>query len=142
VQDADFYYLTGVSEPGAALILSPRERQYEEILYLQPRDPDTENRDGRREPLGEGLVAAVQTVRPGLREFQLQSVVDHTYKMAGAQFQGFSTILAWGPNTTVLHDTRNDQVMGDSRLVLIDRRCSLHRERRPGSSGLRQVFYP
>ncbi len=214
IQESDFYYLTGVSEPGAALILAPDEKQYKEILYLQPRDPDVENWNGRRAPLGyaleeatgfpevrrtgrlgrdltnimqrsrkaaflgpivsasspqppalvilqdgqsrvpgtslenmadlipemrrvknayeieriqkavdvtgKGLVAAMQAVQPGLQEFQLQSIVDHTYEMEGAQFLGFSTILAWGPNTTVLHYTKNDQVIQDSGLVLID----------------------
>ena len=214
IQESNFYYLTGVSEPGAALILAPDEKQYKEILYLQPRDPDVENWDGRREGLGyaleektgfpevrrigrlgsdltgimqrskkaaflgpivgatsamppalvvlqdglsrvpgtslenmadlipemrrvknayeieriqkavdvtgKGLVAAMEAVRPGLQEFQLQSIVDHTYEMEGAQFLGFSTILAWGPNTTVLHYTKNDQVIQDSGLVLID----------------------
>jgi len=206
IQESNFYYLTGVSEPGAAL--------YKEILYLQSRDPDVENWNGRRAPLGDaleqstgfpevrrtgrlgsdltgmlqrnrkaaflgpvvsasapmppdlvvvrdaqsrvpgtslenmadlipemrrvkndyeieriqkavditgkGLLAAMQTVRPGMQEFQLQSVVDHTYEMEGAQFLGFSTILAWGPNSTVLHYTKNDQVIQDSGLVLID----------------------
>jgi Xaa-Pro aminopeptidase len=214
IQEPSFYYLTGISEPGAALILAPEEKQYKEILYLQPRDPDVENWNGRRAPLGyaleeatgfqevrrigrlgsdltnimqrsrkaaflgpivsatsprpqalvnlqdgqsrvpgtslenmadvipemrrvknayeieriqkavdvtgKGLVAAMQSVRPGLQEFQLQSIVDHTYEMEGAQFLGFSTILAWGPNTTVLHYTKNDQVIQDSGLVLID----------------------
>jgi len=214
VQESNFYYLTGVSEPGAALILAPGEKAYKEILYLQPRDPDVENWNGRRAPLGEalekatgfpevrrigrlggdltamlqrsrkaaflgpivsatapvppaldvlqkalsrvpgssldnmadlvpemrrvktdyeieriqkavdvtgkGLVAAMQAVEPGLQEFQLQSIVDHTYEMEGAQFLGFSTILAWGPNATVLHYTKNDQVIADSGLVLID----------------------
>jgi Xaa-Pro aminopeptidase len=69
---------------------------------------------------GKGLVAAMQSVRPGLQEFQLQSIVDHTYEMEGAQFLGFSTILASGPNATVLHYTKNDQVIQDKGLVLID----------------------
>lgn len=214
VQESSFYYLTGVSEPGAALILAPGEKHYKEILYLQSRDPDVENWNGRRAPLGDalekatgfpevrrigrlggdltdmlqrsmkaaflgpvvsatapippalvvlqsaqsrvpgtslenmadlipemrrvkndyeieriqkavditgkGLLAAMQTVRPGMQEFQLQSVVDHTYEMEGAQFLGFSTILAWGSNSTVLHYTKNDQVIQDSGLVLID----------------------
>ncbi|HET9940182.1 MAG TPA: aminopeptidase P N-terminal domain-containing protein, partial [Candidatus Eisenbacteria bacterium] len=33
-QDSDFYYLTGISEPGAVLVLSPAERTYHERLYL------------------------------------------------------------------------------------------------------------
>jgi Xaa-Pro aminopeptidase len=214
IQESSFYYLTGVSEPGAALLLIPDAKRYKEILYLQPRNPDVENWNGRREPLGyaleaatgfpevsrigrlgrdltaamqnsrkaaflgpvvsatspkpkaltllqdgqsrvpgttlanmadlipemrrvkndfeigriqkavditgRGLVAAMQSVKPGLQEFQLQSIVDHTYEMEGAQFLGFSTILAWGPNTTVLHYTKNNQVIQDSGLVLID----------------------
>lgn len=214
VQESNFYYLTGISEPGAALILAPLESTYQEILYLQPRDPDVENWNGRRDPLGDaietktgfqevrrigrlgrdltnimqrsrqaaflgpivsataekppaltvlqagqsrvpgtslsnmadvipemrrvkddyeieriqkavdvtgkGLVAAMRAVQPGMQEFQLQSLVDHTYQMEGAQFRGFSTILAWGHNSTVLHYTKNDQVIEDSGLVLID----------------------
>jgi hypothetical protein len=33
IQESNFYYLTGISEPGAALILAPEEKQYQEILY-------------------------------------------------------------------------------------------------------------
>ena len=51
IQESNFYYLTGISEPGAALILAPLESTYQEILYLQSRDPDVENWNGRREPL-------------------------------------------------------------------------------------------
>ena len=65
-------------------------------------------------------MAAMQAVQPGMQEFQLQSVVDHTYEMEGAQFLGFSTILAWGPNATVLHYTKNNQRIQNSGLVLID----------------------
>jgi Xaa-Pro aminopeptidase len=53
----------------------------------------------------------MQAVQPGLQEFQLQSIVDHTYEMEGTQFLEFSIVLAWGPNTTVLHFTKNDQVI-------------------------------
>jgi len=214
VQESSFYYLTGISEPGAALLLAPGERRYKEILFLQPRNPEVENWDGRREPLGDalndatgfervlridalapnlsamlqrskkaiflgpivsatadmpkalsilrdgqsrvpgtslenmadlvpemrrikddqeiaqiqkaidvtgkGIVAAMKSVEPGMLEFQLQSVVEHAYEMEGAQFLGFSTILAWGPNTTVLHYGQNNQPIQESGLVLID----------------------
>ena len=55
VQESSFYYLTGISEPGAALILAPGEHRYKEILYLQPRNPELEDWEGRREPLGDAL---------------------------------------------------------------------------------------
>jgi len=214
VQEPSFYYLTGISEPGAALILAPGEHRYKEILFLQPRNPEVEDWNGRRQPLGDaldeatgfekvlridqlptsltkmlqrsrkavflgpivsadadmpkalrilgdaqarvpgtslenladlvpemrrikddkeigqiqkaidvtgkGIVAAMQAVEPGMLEFQLQSVVEHTYEMEGAQFLGFGTILAWGPNTTVLHYGLNNQPVQETGLVLID----------------------
>jgi len=54
-QDSDFYYLTGVSEPGAALVLAPKERLYKEILFLTPRDPEAERWTGERLSRGEAL---------------------------------------------------------------------------------------
>ena len=38
IQESTFYYLTGVSDPGAALLLIPGEKRFQEILYLQPGD--------------------------------------------------------------------------------------------------------
>lgn len=54
-QDGDFYYLTGVVEPGAVLVLSPEERRDKEWLFLKPRDPEAERWVGERMPLGEAL---------------------------------------------------------------------------------------
>lgn len=214
VQESSFYYLTGISEPGAALILAPGEHRVKEILYLQPRNPEVENWEGRRESLGDaleeatgfervsrtnvlpsnltailqrskkavflgpivsanasipealsllrdaqarvpgsslenkaelipemrrikndaeielirkaiditgkGVVAAMHSVEPGMKEFQLQSHVEHVYEMEGAQFLGFSTILAAGENSTVLHYGANNDVIGADGLVLVD----------------------
>ena len=133
VQESSFYYLTGISEPGAALILAPGERRYQETLYLQPRNPEVENWDGRRVKddqeieriqkainiTGSGILAAMKAVEPGQMEFQLQSVVEHAYEMEGAQFLGFSTILAWGPNTTVLHYGSNNQQIQEAGRKLL-----------------------
>ena len=38
-QDDDFFWLTGVSEPGAWLVLAPKAKYLRTILYLRPRDP-------------------------------------------------------------------------------------------------------
>ena len=55
IQEPSFYYLTGISEPGAALILAPGEKQYQEILYLQSRDPDVETGTVDEHPWGTHL---------------------------------------------------------------------------------------
>jgi Xaa-Pro aminopeptidase len=69
---------------------------------------------------GKGIISAMKSVEPGMMEFQLQSVLEHSYETEGAQFRGFSTILAAGANATVLHYGSNDQPINDSGLVLVD----------------------
>jgi len=54
-QDSDFYYLTGISEPGVVLVLSPAERTYHERLFLKPRDPDEERWTGERPAISDSL---------------------------------------------------------------------------------------
>lgn len=56
-QSSDFYYLTGVEEKGAVLVLAPKERTYKEFLYLPSRDPEAERWIGERLPLGAELRA-------------------------------------------------------------------------------------
>jgi Xaa-Pro aminopeptidase len=54
--DQDFAYLTGiVDEPGAALVLAPRERRDREFLLLPPVNPETDRWEGTRLLLGETL---------------------------------------------------------------------------------------
>ncbi|HTY23484.1 MAG TPA: aminopeptidase P N-terminal domain-containing protein [Desulfomonilaceae bacterium] len=42
----DFFYLTGFSEPGAILVLSPQNPTHKETLFLRPRDPTQEKWTG------------------------------------------------------------------------------------------------
>lgn len=51
----DFFYLTGVDDPGAVLVLAPKERTYREFLFLKTRDVEWERWVGEREPLGAAL---------------------------------------------------------------------------------------
>ncbi|HTL57010.1 MAG TPA: Xaa-Pro peptidase family protein [Candidatus Limnocylindrales bacterium] len=54
-QSSDFFYLTGVQEEKAILVLAPKERTYREFLLLANRDPEAERWTGEREPLGLAL---------------------------------------------------------------------------------------
>lgn len=53
-QDPDFYYLTGYKEPNAVLLVfkdyqtAANKIKYDEIIFVQPRDPFREMWDGRR----------------------------------------------------------------------------------------------
>ncbi|GAC1542904.1 MAG: aminopeptidase P N-terminal domain-containing protein [Myxococcales bacterium] len=54
-QDGDFFWLTGVNEPHAWLLFSPRAKYQKVTLYLKPRDPEAERWTGPREPLSPDL---------------------------------------------------------------------------------------
>src|SRR6185436_15283894 len=54
-QSSDFFFLTGVNEPDAVLVLAPKERTYREFLLLPSRDPEAERWTGERDPVGAAL---------------------------------------------------------------------------------------
>ena len=47
-QDSDFYYLTGIEEPDAVIVLAPGRDNGEYIIFCRDRDPDKERWDGSR----------------------------------------------------------------------------------------------
>jgi Xaa-Pro aminopeptidase len=54
-QSSDFFYLTGVEEAGAVLVLAPKERTHREFLLLPSRDPEAERWTGERDPIGAAM---------------------------------------------------------------------------------------
>ena len=67
-----------------------------------------------------GHVAAMKAVRPGMYEYDLEALVESTFRMNGANGAAFPTIVASGGNATILHYTTNDCQIRDESLVLID----------------------
>jgi Xaa-Pro aminopeptidase len=72
-QDADFYWLTGINEPGAYLVFAPKAAFNKVTLYLRARDPEKERWTGPREPLSPDLIAryGVDKVRRGVPDAAL-----------------------------------------------------------------------
>ena len=71
----------------------------------------------------EAHMAAMQTVRPGMYEYELESLIDSIYRKNGGTGPAFLTIVANGANATTLHYTTNDCQISDGDLVLIDAGC-------------------
>ena len=67
-----------------------------------------------------GHVAAMKAVKPGMYEYDLEALVESTFRMNGASGPAFPTIVASGGNATTLHYTTNDCQIEDETLVLID----------------------
>ena len=71
----------------------------------------------------EAHTAAMQAVRPGTYEYELESLIDSIYRKNGGAGPAFLTIVAKGANATTLHYTTNDCQIEDGDLVLIDAGC-------------------
>jgi Xaa-Pro aminopeptidase len=64
--------------------------------------------------------AAMRAARPGMVEYELEALVDGTFRRRGAAGPAYPSIVASGPNATVLHYTDNDRVLGEDELLLLD----------------------
>ncbi|HEX7242666.1 MAG TPA: aminopeptidase P N-terminal domain-containing protein [Longimicrobiaceae bacterium] len=68
----------------------------------------------------EAHLAAMAAARPGIGEWELEMVLEGSFRVAGGTGPAYSSIVASGPNATVLHHVSNDRRTRDGDLVLID----------------------
>lgn len=67
-----------------------------------------------------GFHAALQTLRAGNTEFDVQEAMEHAYRTNGARDTAYRTIAGAGLNATVLHYHANNQPLKDGDLVVLD----------------------
>ena len=73
-----------------------------------------------------GHVAALEQCRPGMYEFQLEAIVEGTFRERGASGTAYPSIVGAGFNSTILHYNTNRQQIHDGDLVLIDAGAEYH----------------
>ncbi len=67
-----------------------------------------------------GFEAMMRSIRPGMNEFDVQEIIEHTYRTSGSRGTAFGTIVGAGVNSTVLHYRANDQIIEDGDLICVD----------------------
>jgi len=67
-----------------------------------------------------GVTEGMKAVRPGMFEYQLEAVVEYTFRDRGADRLGFPSIVGSGPNGMVLHYDANRRRMAGGDLVVVD----------------------
>jgi Xaa-Pro aminopeptidase len=67
-----------------------------------------------------GHEAGMRATRPGLCEYELEAIIEHAYRVNGAQDTAYSSIVAGGDNATILHYNTNRETLRAGELVLVD----------------------
>lgn len=68
---------------------------------------------------------AMQYVKPGMMEYQLEAECLHEFYRQGAQAPAYTSIVAGGANACTLHYNANNALLRAGDLVLIDAGCEL-----------------
>ena len=210
----DFYYLTGFSEPGAILVLSPNQKEQKETLFVPEKNPDKERWTGPRLEAGReaeeilgierilttnhfqfelarlcasekviytvfpahshgdtptfedmqverlkklfpfsqirnaaseiaslrmkkssaeinllrkaieitlvGQRAAAMAIADNSYEYEVEAALEYEFHRLGAPRPGYPSIVGSGPNSCILHYDKNDRLMKNGELVVVD----------------------
>ncbi|MDQ6787227.1 MAG: aminopeptidase P N-terminal domain-containing protein [Acidobacteriota bacterium] len=65
-------------------------------------------------------VLAMQSVKPGMNESQIEAIIEHHFRMNGAAGVSYNSIIGGGANATILHYVENNAELKDGDLLLID----------------------
>jgi Xaa-Pro aminopeptidase len=68
----------------------------------------------------EAHVEAMKTVRPGMKEYEVEAQIEQVFRRYGAAGPAYTSIVGAGPNATVLHYINNDGDLRDGDLLLVD----------------------
>jgi Xaa-Pro aminopeptidase len=68
----------------------------------------------------EAHVEAMKTVRPGMKEYEVEAQIEQVFRRRGAAGPSYTSIVGSGANATVLHYINNDGELRDGELLLID----------------------
>lgn len=63
---------------------------------------------------------AMKAVEPGMNEFEIQALVEYTFRRNGADRPGYASIVGSGPNATTLHYNKDDRFMQAGEMLVMD----------------------
>ena len=67
-----------------------------------------------------GLEQVMRTLKPGMKEYQIQETFEHSCRSEGTVRMAFPTIAASGPNACSMHYITNRGTAKDGELILLD----------------------
>lgn len=71
-------------------------------------------------------VEAMKAIKPGMREYEIEALVEYHYARQGCEFYGYPSICGSGPNSTILHYQSNRRLMKDGDIYCMDSAGEYH----------------
>jgi Xaa-Pro aminopeptidase len=68
----------------------------------------------------EAHVEAMKAARPGMKEYEIEALIEQIFRRLGAAAPAYTSIIGAGVNATVLHYINNDGELKEGDLLLID----------------------
>ncbi len=68
----------------------------------------------------EAHVEAMKAVRPGMKEYEVEALIEAVFRRHGATGPSYTSIIGSGANATVLHYINNTDSLKDGDLLLVD----------------------
>jgi Xaa-Pro aminopeptidase len=62
-------------------------------------------------------------VKPGMKEYEVQAIIEYIFKKEGSVHDAYGTIVAGGNNANTLHYVENSMPLQDGYLMLVDAGC-------------------
>jgi Xaa-Pro aminopeptidase len=112
--------------------LLDRLRQKHTALRVTPVNDVVEQLRGTKSPAELSLIKqaveitvlaqkeAISALTDGLNEFEIQALIDYTFRRNGADRPAFASIVGSGPNSTTLHYNRADRFIDINDMVVMD----------------------
>jgi Xaa-Pro aminopeptidase len=107
----------------ADAIVDPRSIVHEMRLYKEPAELDIMRRAAAISR--EAHEAGARLARSGTYEYEIEAVIEYTFRRLGARGPAYTTIVGGGSNATVLHYVTNSEKLRDHEMVLVDAGCEL-----------------
>ncbi|HEX9936052.1 MAG TPA: aminopeptidase P N-terminal domain-containing protein [Longimicrobium sp.] len=112
------------SDKGVTDVTDPRNLLDPMRLVKEPGEMELIRRACRLS--AQGHLRAMAAARPGIGEWELEALLDATFRAAGPECgTAYPSIVGSGPNAAILHYVVNDRRAQDGDLVLIDAGASV-----------------
>jgi Xaa-Pro aminopeptidase len=68
----------------------------------------------------EAHIEAMRATEPGMNEFEIQAVIEYSFRRYGSHRPGFDSIVGSGANSTILHYSDNERFMDPDDMLVMD----------------------